>query len=602
MRPFKPAPKNAAANRIRERYLHQLGLQRGGASLTAPHLSQADNHVVVISGLPTLPEDRATTTEHVMESHDFSISKHSQHTGVSPGSVDAFSFGENDDMESDLGSVTHSCGGSVRESIPCSGDGHSHCSKSTLSVSPSNARESNKTLTSMALSYPKALLKIPPPAKLTPPPSGNNTLPFSLSHSVPWRASLSKPASVLLDLSEYHHGNDHDSVSSAGTSTTAESSLTAAMVSRDWGATPHTIISAGVSISSQGGESPSSTPGVYFQCGHSRLLGGNNATVGGNCATSSLSHALNRFNIDSDCEVSVASNSIVEDHTMDEDDASFDDTASRTSVTSLTSAGSCCSKSQISAPHNIRARKKIGKKRRLMERAVAHERILQIRNDQSLKMRASVVHSQRMGNNHSISGLSTAVAQDTQLSASPCSIPSSIGQASVPLLHHVQHKAAAHEELRLQSMSDLGRTPTASNCSDLRRLNVLKPPSQYLSTLPIGVHVSDNTQETVQYLHGSDYGSARKTAPLRSHPQLASCMPAPPKLAYGMMVPAGTSPANNSIIGSLTESFSAEARETEKSTSLQHMNHQATVDDIMEVAMTLSKLGGGRTGPVPRIR
>ena len=37
--------------------------------------------------------------------------------------------------------------------------------------------------------------------------------------------------------------------------------------------------------------------------------------------------------------------------------------------------------------------------------------------------------------------------------------------------------------------------------------------------------------------------------------------------------------------------------------ALQHKNHQqASVDDIMEVAMTLSKLGGVRTGAIPRIR
>jgi len=515
-----------------------------------------------------------------MESHDFSISKHSQHTGVSPGSVDAFSFGDNDDMESDSGSVHVSV--SYKESIPYSGDAHSHCSKSTLSVSPNNARASSDTLTSMALSYPNALLKVPPPAKPTPPPNSNNTLPFSLSHSVPWRTSLSKPASVLLDLAEYHHGNDHDSVSSAGTSTTAESSLP--MVSRDWGATPQNT-SAGVSISSQGGESPASTPGVYFQCGHPRLLGGN--ATGGHCATSSLSHALNRFNIDSDCELSVASNSIVEDHIMDEDDASFDDTASHTS------AGS--SKSQLSASHSIRCRKKkIGKKQRLMERAVAHERILQIRNDHSLKMRASLVHSQRMGNRVSISGLSSVMAQEAQLSESPCSTSS--GQASIPLVHvqHSRPSQAAHESLPFQSIADLGRTPTSSNCSDLRKL--LRPPCQYLSALPVGVHMSDIMHET-QTSQCSD-GAVRKTAPLGFHPQLVSCTPIPPPKLGGMMFP---STAN---ISSVSMSFSAEAesRETKDSTSLQHMNHQATVDDVMEVAMTLSKLGGGRTGYIPRIR
>ena len=83
MRKFKPAPtKQAAANRIRERYLHQLGLQRGAAysySSSQEHWNDDDhddnNHVVVISGLPSLPEDRATNDDNcgiVLESHDFS--------------------------------------------------------------------------------------------------------------------------------------------------------------------------------------------------------------------------------------------------------------------------------------------------------------------------------------------------------------------------------------------------------------------------------------------------------------------------------------------------------------------------------------------------
>ena len=82
-RPFKPAPKNASANRIRERYLHSLGVQRGA---DVPLVGDPSNHIVVISGLPSLPEDRATTNEHVLESHDFSISRHSHHTGATPSS------------------------------------------------------------------------------------------------------------------------------------------------------------------------------------------------------------------------------------------------------------------------------------------------------------------------------------------------------------------------------------------------------------------------------------------------------------------------------------------------------------------------------------
>ena len=584
MRPYKPAPKNknASANRIRERYLHQLGLQRGGAPLISPHLSQTNQHVVVISGLPSLPEDRATT-EHVMESHDFSISskvsRHTRHTDASGGS----SLGENDDAMSDIGSA-------------CYGTHHSQCSKSTLSISPN--REAGEAMTSMALAYPTALSKMPRPAEPTPPPINNNTLPFSLSNPVSWRStSLSKLATVLLDSA----GCDHDSVSSVGTSTTAETSLTGAMVTRDWGAIPH-IASAGVSVSSsQLGESPSSTPGVYFQCGHPRLLGSHVQVAqasSGQCATSSLAHALNRFNIDSDCEMSAASNSIMEDQIMDDDDASLDDTASRCSVASHTSAGS--NKSQLSsASHSIRAsgrRKKIGKKA-FMDRAAAHERILQIRNDRSHKMRANVVHSQRMNNQVSISGLSSAMAQEGhQLSESPGSTTSS--QASI--LMHVNHGSSSqattpvHEKHPLHhSMgADLGRTPTASNCSDLRRLKALGPPAEYINSLPPGVHLlSKGVMQP--YLPGP--GVSRKSAPLGFHPQLASGLPRPsPNVNANMVI------INNSTPDQVSEPSLAEA--DVETREMEHVNHNPTVYDVMEVAMTLSKLGGARTGPVPRIR
>ena len=572
-RPYKPAPKSASANRIRERYLHQLGLQRGagvGAPLTPPQSS----HVVVISGLPSLPEDRATT-EHVMECHDFSISRHSQHTG--PGSVDAHSFGDNDGEMSDSGSAQ---GCTAHKRAALSGDASSHCSKSTLSVSPSNntaQREADGALTSMALAYPSALRKIPPPAKPTPPPSNNNTLPFSLSHSVPWRSttSLSKSASFLLDSA------DHDSVSSYETSTTAESSLTAAMVSRDWGTKPH----------STGGESPAETPGVYFQCGHPSLLGSNHCHT-----TSSLAHALNRFNIDSDCEASVASNSVVEDHIMDEDDASFDDAASRTSVNSHTSAGS--------------RRKKIGKTQRLMNRAAAHERILQIRNDRSQKMRANLVHSQRMNNQVSISGLSSAMAHEEQ-HAQHCDGAGSVSsQASIPLVH-VQHaspnssqddaRKSNHHTRQSSGSGDLGRTPTSSNCSEMRKLKALGSPSNLLASLPVGVH---------QNIPGSDGDPSTMMAPLRFHPMLAARIPTPPQRkhlyapssARGIMLPYDNLEQAHPISKpSLAEAESIEAQE---STSLQYTDYnQATVDDVMEVATTLSSLRGmGRTGPIPRIR
>lgn len=610
-RPFKPAPKNAAANRIRERYLHQLGLQRGaGAPLPLPH----SNHVVVISGLPSLPEDRATT-EHVMESHDFSISKNSQHTGATPpGSVGANSTGENDD-----GEMSGSGGSSAQDnnhphdaaaaSAPSPADAHSHSSKSPLSLSPiDSACRAGDSLTSMALLYPTALRKVPHPADPTPPPSNSDsnsiTVPFSLSNPLSWRTmSLSKPATVLLDSAEYQRGNDQDSVSSAGTCTTAESSLTAAMVSRDWGNAPPATASAGMSTSSLQG-SPASTTGVYFQCGRPHLLGSHiHVTKGGQCATSSLSHALNRFNIDSDCEASVASNSIVEDHLMDEDDASCDDTASLASHTSTLSSAS---------HHNIAraagGRKKIGKTQRLMDRAAAHDRILQRRSDRSQKMRASLVHSQRMGDRVSISGLSSAMTNNEappQRSESPGSTSSS--QASIPLVH-VQHGSGGSQATVSQVGAqethlggyNLGRTPTASNCTDLRRqLKDLGCTSEYLDSLPQGVHI----------VSAGGQGRPMQMAPLGFHPRLASRIPTPPfKLsAQGTMMPSNSETDQAGSAAPMSSSTEeVESGEVEDSTppSLQHMTHDqaADYDSVMEVALTLSKLGGERAGPIPRFR
>ena len=155
-------------------------------------------------------------------------------------------------------------------------------------------------------------------------------------------------------------------------------SLTAAiMMSKDWGPIPHSTACAGVSIlSTQGGESPTSTPGVYYQCGHPRLLWVSVST-GGYTSTSSLVNALNRFNIESDCVASVASNSTVEDHmlTEDKDDASFDDETSHTSMVSYISTGNINIKSQqLTASHRCANRKKkLGMKQRLIEHTVAHK-------------------------------------------------------------------------------------------------------------------------------------------------------------------------------------------------------------------------------------
>ena len=441
-------------------------------------------------------------------------------------------------------------------------------------MSPSLAsREAGEELTSMALACPAGLRKMPEPAM--PPPTNNG------SSILPWRSSsLSKPATVLLDSAEYRC-NDHDSVCSEVTHTTAESSLTSTLVSRDWGAVPHPS-------SFQGGESPASAPGVYFQAGHVQVPRG----AHGYCpATSSLAHALNRFNIDSDCEASLASTSIVDEHIMDEDDASVDCAAS---LASLASAGS----HRSSASYH--KRKKTGKTQRLMDRAAAHER---------KKMRANLVHSQRMHPPAAASGLSSAMAQD--LSGSPQSAASS--QASTLL--HVQHGSTRSQAsvsygqppdtsqiLSPPSMPppptasglDLGRTPTASNCSDMRRLaREMGPPGLYLPSMPTGVHVSTNR-------------SGGMEAPLGYHPQLASRIPTPPSklVAQEMMAPPIYTSSASISKPSLVH-VDAMSAEGSTSASLEHTNYEAAAeDDVMEVAMTLSRLGGmrDRPGPIPRIR
>ncbi|KAL7550312.1 hypothetical protein ACHAWF_013559 [Thalassiosira exigua] len=627
MRPYKPAPKhkNASANRIRERYLHQLGLQRG--IVGAPALAAPEsNHVVVISGLPSLPEDRATT-EHVMESHDFSISKHSQHTGTTPGeSSDANSSGGDghDEEMSDAGGSARDRGSQALgpEEV------RSHCSKSTLSASP-GAREGpggGGPLTHMALAYPTSLLSVPSPAKPLPPPSrGDNCRTFPPSRSVPWGShALSKPASVLLDsAAEYRSGNDHDSVSSAGTSTTAESSFNAAMVSRDWG--------TGVPSSQAG--SPASNPGVHFQlsCGHGhhprvRAVGHPGPPP---CAASSLSHALHRFNLDSDCEASsVASNSVADDAALVhdvlrdyDDEASWDDAASHHSHAS---AGSSRSQ-RSSASHHGAARKKIGKTQRLMDRAAAHDRILRVRSDRSREMRANVVHHQRMSHRRvSISGISSMMTAPSsseappQLSESPCSASTCASQASVTLMHvnHGSGGSGGRSSLSQGSPgplcgADLGRTPTASNCSDLRRAlrdfgSQGGPYSRALRdfgshggphdaaavpALPAGVHLS-------QHERGAG-------APLVFHPRLASRIPTPPPA----MVLQGMQPSNgeedNAMIGRPMPMETETVEAGDAVATLEHTDYNdatATVDDVLEVAVTLSKLGGGKAGPVPRIR
>lgn len=676
----------ASANRIRERYLHQLGLQRGGGVGGIPTTLQTQQHVVVISGLPSLPEDRATTTadhhgqQHLLESHDFSVvSRLSHHTHENASSVDD---GEEEiSWSGDLGR----CAGNAATDYPL-----------RPPILPSR-------LTSMALPCPMALKNVPlPPSKPTPSPTNaalSSSLPFTLSH---WRnTSLSKSASVLLDSAEY------DSACSVGTCTTAESSL---MLSRDWGALPlpnpssssraHQTISAAASISSstQGENSVSPvssfTPGVYFQqrnttattppiIGSSSFCSTQGQQLlllsqpqsrggGGGCATtSSLAHALHSFNIDSDCEASFASNSIIEDHTAMMMEDNEDDAASRSSISSYISAGtssvgagggSSSIKSQHSSSHLHPKKNKVVSKKAhhhhpaactSIDRVTAHERILKVRSDHSMKMRANLAQSHR--NKLAVAGNLSLVMAQGGISSSNSISSGMIGSSgcgdasSLPLEHHVHHGVSSssgqtrpnHPHPSSPSIidrvdrvcNDLGRTPTASNCgSDLQKLKELglvmmngcgaaggggRSSSSNIesSLLPAGVHISQD-QSCYPYPKGvrhqqqeqrlSRFPSSWRGAaarPLQVHPELVYHAPTPPPKLGWLTLP------QSEVASSISRSSvdGGASNEDSTSSSLHHTNH--SIEDVMEVAMTLSKLGGAggrggvaRNGPIPRFR
>ncbi len=678
----------ASANRIRERYLHQLGLQRGGGVGGIPttlQTQQQPQHVVVISGLPSLPEDRATTTtdlhgqQHLLESHDFSVvSRLSHHTHENASSVD--------DGEEEVSWSGNSgrCAGNVVANYSF-----------RPSISPSR-------LTSMALPCPMALKNIPlPPSKPKPSPTNaalSSSLPFTLSH---WHnSSLSKSASVLLDSAEY------DSACSVGTCTTAESSL---MLSRDWGAFPlpnsscssraHHTSSAAASISSstQGERSVSPvssfTPGVHFQqrntaattppvigsssfCstqGQQQSRGG-----GGGCATtSSLAHALHSFKIDSDCEASLASNSIIEDHTAMMMEDNEDDAASRSSISSYISAGTSSAgvgggsssiKSQHSSSHHHPKKNKVVSMKAhhhhpaactSIDRATAHERILKVRSDHSMKMRANLAQSHRnklaVAGNLSLIMAQGGISSSTNISSGMVGSSGCGDASSLPLEHHVHHGGGSSSSGQTRPnhpypsspsitdrvdrvCSDLGRTPTASNCaSDLQKVKELglvmmngcaagggsiSSSNIESSLLSAGVHISQDRScypypkgvRHQQQQHLSRFSSSWRGAvarPLQVHPELVyHASTPPPKLWMTLPQSEDASPISRT---STTEQ-EVESRvdggasnEDSTSSSLHHTNH--SIEDVMEVAMTLSKLGGAggrggmaRNGPIPRFR
>ncbi|KAL7506071.1 hypothetical protein ACHAXN_006860 [Cyclotella atomus] len=546
MKQYRPAQRTGApsANRIRERYLHQLGLQRGSqpqGPLAAP------THQVVVIGLPSLPEERATNvpTNLQLESHDFS---NYQNTG------DASHY----TADSDMG-----------DSKALSGDGESDSGSSNMrsrghSPTICMGNELNVPITSLALSYPTALLKPPPEIAHATQSRGRGN---------PIARFFSMGGSSIDDLKP-QHVPDQGSVTSTATSTTAGSSFT--MVSRDWGSAANAE-PMGVESSTS---STSALQGVHYR---DNLRSRAHTTP--QCVTSSLAHALNRFNIDSDCEASIASGSIVgcgnsimtedEDHVMDEDDTSVH---SHTSFISMESH-----RSNVSSTPRLRGRK-AGKAQRLMDRAAAHERILQIRSEQSQKTRASLVHLQRMGH------------QDLPETRSRSNSTSS--QNSLPLLH-VQHGSTSQAQAasmgppqpRSPHAGDLSRTPTVSNCSDLKKLRDLQAPTGLAYPglnrfIPAGVHVS--SQEGNSKPQSSHMDVGMPGMPLLFHPQLASAIPPhAPHLAA----------ADTTEDVQLSSISSISVHE-----SLAH-RRQSSVEDVLEVVEALSKLKGkGKGSMIPRVR
>ena len=686
VRKFKPSPKQASANRIRERYLHQLGLQRGAASASSQPSSHWDdhshqNHVVVISGLPSLPEDRATN-DNVLESHDFSHADGSYKSWYNEEGSNG-GGGKPSSSAAIIGPPQQ-----LYQPYPPRGDS-SHCSRSTLSTSPHNHHYSNgnvadESMTSMALACPHSLLKRNQVNhhhnnnNSGATPNNSNTSSSALPFSLSWGTSqLSRSAAVLLDEAgggparRSTTGNDHDSVSSAATATTAESSFTATgMLSRDWAsaataatnnnnnvvAIPHPQ-SGTASVSSMGDSVTSApTPGVFFQGrGNPSSTSASYASTGpAHCvATSSLASALNRFNIDSDCEASIASNSIMDDPTMMMDDfnsPSMDDCsascASHISEGGGSSIASTTNTTTITTkPLAKKKNKKIGKNQRLLDRASAHERMMQMRSDRSQKLRANMVHSQRgLPMPHQLGGGGATTTTATIVASSPgrsCS-SSLISQASSIPLMHVDHQAtslppimstphaAATRYLSPSVLlkhppsfggSDLGRTPTASNCSQHSMTTT--------NVLPVGVHSS-------YHLQGSGSVSC---GPLNYHPQLVpkNHMPLPPSnvMVSSPPLPSSSLPSwcNTDTQDDPMSSNSSQVSEMETNLanvvlSLQHSTHgppppssspppvvvktveESVEDDVMEVAVTLSMLGGktsatpsnGGGGMIPRVR
>ena len=485
MMPYKPAPKNStSANRIRERYLHQLGLQRGAVGGADPLSSSQhyramlaqQNHVVVISGLPSLPEDRPSNPVTVMESHDYSTSRHTYHSITTLGSEilisDELSYDDGTaDADDRMDDSAHD--GVVTDTTSALHALHMTTSRSTKNQKHGQQQQQqqqqttstpcNESLLHKALAYPPGGVHM---NMLFQPPNKSSITPTPLSHppelSFPWqsRGNNGVACNTLLDLTD-----GGDSVKSECTSTTAESSY-------------HRDHRGGCGMSAKSIAQGGKQLGVVNGGGATR--NGGNTT---NCPTSSLTTELHGFNIDSDCEASSVATlaSIATTSTTHRSEGGTSSPLSTadgdTTKTTNTVASHQSSKSSRSAKSSSSGS---SRKKMLLLRATAHERILKIRNDQSSKMRADVVHSQRQGvgacigddyddtddsktrQHQQLQHLNPQAASQDVMSRTPPTIPGR--------LSYIDHGS--------------GRTPVASNCSDvlsnLRKLREIEKNYKHL--------------------------------------------------------------------------------------------------------------------------
>lgn len=482
MMPYKPAPKNStSANRIRERYLHQLGLQRGAVGGADPLSSSQhyramlaqQNHVVVISGLPSLPEDRPSNPVTVMESHDYSTSRHTYHSITTLGSEilisDDFSYDDGTaDADDRMDDSAHD--GVVTDTTSALHFPHKTTSRSTKNQKHCQQQQQttstpcNESLLHKALAYPPGGVHM---NMLFQPPNESSTTPTPLSHppellSFPWqsRGNGVDSCNTLLDLTD-----GGDSVKSECTSTTAESSY-------------HRDHRGGCGMSATSITHGGKQLGVVNGGGAVRNSGNTN-----NCPTSSLTTELHGFNIDSDCEASSVATlaSIATTSTTHRSEGGTSSPLSTadgdTTKTTNTVASHQSSKSSRSAKSSSSGS---SRKKKLLLRATAHERILKIRSDQSSKMRADVIHSQRQG-------VGACIGDDYDTDDSKT-------RQHQQQLQHLNHQAASQDVMsrtpptipgRLSYIDHgSGRTPVASNCSDvlsnLRKLREIEKNYKHL--------------------------------------------------------------------------------------------------------------------------